>query len=552
MSPFINSLLTLQHLQCYTPVILMDIPQDLMDLRKRIRHNRNDAVSLHAAGAALAARGEFRRSYVYYRAAALSSPQHLKYQCSCAGAALSLGYADDARWHVDRALAIDPGYAEAWQIRGLLYLDTIRRPDEALRSYIKAIELAPDDLMNYQSAARCLVGGNADPVAAARAIEAFPSTLDPVSVKLGVAMALSEEGFYEEAIPMLHDVLRVRPDDSTAIRRLAELYTGLRDWPAAQFWFEKGIAAGKDPLVVIGCLLHWSRLGDFERAKRVYRSHMQGEDFEFMLRPASRRWQGQDIRGKTLLLNAGDIYYGDALQFARFARIAKQAGARVIVQVPKRIRSLVRTMEGVDAVVAPYDSALEVDFHANAFWLIYALDIPMAEMIGKTPYLQAPADLRAEWRKRIPHSSGMNVGIVWRGSPYFIRDRFGKRTMALEELRPLTGIPGVTLYSLQCGEGRAELRNANPPFPAIDLAPDFPNTAAAIEALDLVVTIDTSIAHLAGALGKRTFMMLPYNACFRWMVNRGDTDWYPAMKLLRQTRPGVWSDVVSAVARALT
>jgi hypothetical protein len=173
-------------------------------------------------------------------------------------------------------------------------------------------------------------------------------------------------------------------------------------------------------------------------------------------------------------------------------------------------------------------------------------------MIGKVPYLEASANLRTEWGKRIPSESGMNVGIVWRGSPYFIRDPFGKRSMALEDLRPLTGIPGVTLYSLQCGEGRTELKNANPPFPAIDLAPDFPNTAAAIESLDLVVTIDTSIAHLAGALGKRTFLMLPYIACFRWMVHRDDTDWYPAMKLFRQKRPGVWSDVVNAVVRELS
>ena len=123
--------------------------------------------------------------------------------------------------------------------------------------------------------------------------------------------------------------------------------------------------------------------------------------------------------------------------------------------------------------------------------------------------------------------------------------------MRLEELRPLAAIPGVTLYSLQCGDGRTELLQADPPFPAIDLAPDFPNTAAAIEALDLVVTVDTSIAHLAGALGKRTFLMLPYNPCFRWMVNREDTPWYPATRLFRQTRPGEWSDVVTAIARAL-
>jgi hypothetical protein len=326
----------------------------------------------------------------------------------------------------------------------------------------------------------------------------------------------------------------------------------LRDWPAAQFWFEKGIAVSKDPLVAIGCLLHWSRLGDFERARQIYRLHIQGENFESISGSASPRWHGQDIRGKTLLLNAGDIYFGDALQFVRYVRIAKQAGARVILQAPKRLRLLLRTMEGVDSVIAPHDPIPAVDFHASAFWMFYALDVPKAEMIGKAPYLQASGDLRAEWEKRIPRTSGMNVGIVWRGSPYLIRDPFGKRSMVLEDLRPLASIPRVTLYSLQTGEGRVELRNAKPPFPAIDLASDFPDTAAAIESLDLVVTIDTSIAHLAGALGKRTFLMLPYNACFRWMVDRDDTDWYPAMKLFRQTRPGVWSDVVNAVARALS
>ena len=507
---------------------------------------------MHALGAVLAERGEYRRSLIFYRAAAGCRPQNMKYLCSCARAALSLGLADDAKWHVDKALALDPNYSEAWQIRGGLYLDTFKQPDEALRSFIKAIELAPDDLNNYQSAARCLWSGKANPAEAARAWVAIPAALDTLNVERGVAMALAEEGFYEEAIAMLHNILARLPDDPTSIRRLAELYTGLRDWPAAQFWFEKGIAVGEDPLVVIGYLLHWSRLGDFERARQSYRSHMQGENFDFILGPASRRWQGQDIRGKTLRLNAGDIYFGDTLQFARFARVAKQAGARVTLQAPKRIRSLARTMEGVDSVVAPHDPAPEADFHASAFWLLFALDIPIAEMIGKAPYLQAPYDLRKEWKKRISSISGMNVGIAWRGSPWVIRDRFAKRSMALEELRTLANLPQVNLYSLQCGEGRAELWNANPPFPAIDLAPDFPNTAAAIEVLDLVVTIDTSIAHLAGALGKRTFLMLPYSPCFRWMVDRDDTAWYPAMRLFRQTRPGVWSDVVNAVARALS
>jgi hypothetical protein len=124
--------------------------------------------------------------------------------------------------------------------------------------------------------------------------------------------------------------------------------------------------------------------------------------------------------------------------------------------------------------------------------------------------------------------------------------------MPLEELRPLTRIPGVNVYSLQRGPGHEELSEAIPPFPAIDLAPDFQNAAAVISEVDLVVTIDTSIAHLAGALGKLTYVMLPYDACFRWMMDRADTPWYPTMRLFRQTEPGEWSDVVRAVVDAVS
>jgi hypothetical protein len=124
--------------------------------------------------------------------------------------------------------------------------------------------------------------------------------------------------------------------------------------------------------------------------------------------------------------------------------------------------------------------------------------------------------------------------------------------MPLEALRPLAEVPGIRLYSLQCGPGREELLRAKEPFPAIDLAPDWENTAAAILALDAVVTIDTSIAHLAGALGQTTYVMLPYSPCFRWGVEGEDCPWYRSARLIRQTEPGDWSTVVSAVASRLS
>jgi hypothetical protein len=324
----------------------------------------------------------------------------------------------------------------------------------------------------------------------------------------------------------------------------------LREWRSAQCWHERAIT-GNDFRALTAWVLHWARLGDFERGRQIYRRRIQGVDFDGVLCRAARRWEGQDIRGKTLRLIAGDIYIGDAVQFVRFARVAKEAGARVIAEVPKRLRSLLRTVDGIDTVTAPQDRRADADYESHAFWLLFTLLDSVERMIGGEAYIQSPVHLRAGWRDRIPRSSGLSVGLVWRGSPWRIRDRYGRRSMILEDLRPLASVPNVWLYSLQYGEGRTELLEANPPFPAVDLAPDLPNTCAAMEALDIVVTIDTGIAHLAGAMGKRTFLMLPYNPCFRWMVDRDDTPWYRSVRLFRQNTPGEWRDVVAAVAGAL-
>jgi tetratricopeptide (TPR) repeat protein len=527
-------------------------PETLPDLRERIRRNRGDADSLHTLGTMLAARGEFRRSFICHRAAAASRPGSAKYLYHSGSAALTLGRAGDAAWYLEKALSIDPGHAETWQARGQLYADHFKLPDEALRSCVRAIQLAPDDLLNYQFAARCVLNGDGHGAAVKRLRDAMPACPDPLNVDRGLALALVETGRYEDAVPVLCDILRERPGDQMSMRVLADVCTCQRDWRGAQSWYERAMAAGKDTLTVVGYVLHLTRLGDFDQARRLYHFHELGAPIGIPAGSVVRRWQGQDIRGKTLRLIGGDRYFGDPLQYVRFAREAKEAGAHVVLQAPKRLRSLLRAVAGVDLVVAPHDPTPPLDFEAVAFWLFWELSVPVEEMIRREPYLQAPADLRAQWRKRIaPNTAGINIGIVWRGSTHLRYDRFRNRSMRIENLRPLAAIPGVTLYSLQCGEGRAELLDTNPPFPAIDLAPDFPNTAAAIEALDLVVTVDTSIAHLAGGLGKRTFLMLPYHPDFRWMADRDDTPWYPAMRLFRQARPGEWSDVVTAVARAL-
>lgn len=513
-----------------------------------VRAHRRDHASLHSQGLTFTLRGEPRRSYLFHVAAAAAQPDNAEYLCSAGGAALALGLTDDAWSYLSRALKIDAHRAGAWQKRAELCL-SLEQPVEALRSYLKAIECAPQDISHCVSAARCLLSRENPKSAIERLRAELPRVSDPLNAERGVAVALAEQGDYDEAVRLLMDVIRRSQDDFISMRVLAELYTGLREWRSAEAWYEQAIA-GNHFLAVSGWVLYWARLGDFERGRQIYRSRISGVEFESMC-PAARRWEGQDIRGKTLHLIVGDIYLGDAIQFGRFARIAKEAGATVIAHVPRRLRFLLRTMEGVDRVAAPYGPVPDGEYEMYAFWLLYSLSVPVEKMIGGSAYLESPVDLRVEWRDRIPRSRGLNVGLVWHGSPWRIRDRYGKRSVPLEDLRPLASVGQIKLYSLQCGGGRSQLAEANPPFPAIDLAPDLPNTCAAIDALDVVVTIDTGIAHLAGALGKRTFLMLPYDPCFRWMVDRDDTPWYRSLRLFRQKTPGEWSDVVAAVARAL-
>jgi tetratricopeptide (TPR) repeat protein len=494
-------------------------------------------------GVALAARGELRRAFVAHCAAVDCSPGIVQYLDHAAGAALTIGRRDDAIRYVDRILTIDPTYVEAWRKRAELCLD--------LHSYVRVIESEPDNPRNYQDAARCVLNGGGGAEAVARLRAALPDSIDPLKLERGTALALAEIGSYDEAIAVLNKVLKHHPEDEVSMRVLGEMYIGLREWETARRWYEKALSVGNDQPAVVGMLLYWSRFGDYERARQICQSRMRDQGFEGILGPAEGRWLGQEIAGKTLHLIAGDLYFGDALQYGRLARVAREAGARVVLQAPKRILSLLRGSDLADTVIAPRDPLPPVDFHARAFWSIYTTSLPIERIIGKTPYIKARPDLCADWRRRIPRAGGVNVGIAWKGSPYRVRDPHGRRTMPLEALRPLTRIPSVSLYSLQYGDGRNELLNADPAFSAVDLAPDFPNTAAAIEVLDGVVTIDTSIAHLAGALGKKTFLMLPYDACFRWMIGRDDSPWYPSMRLFRQTKPGDWSDVVATVARAL-
>lgn len=268
------------------------------------------------------------------------------------------------------------------------------------------------------------------------------------------------------------------------------------------------------------------------------------------------RWQGETLAGKAILIGP-EAGHGDMIQFCRYATRLKAAGARrVSVLCHPPLARLFRTLEGVDEAIALGENV--ADAHWD-YW-IPPLSLPgrfatrLDSIPARLPYLHADTAASALWAKRLGRPGEKRIGLVWKGNPRFEND--SERSLpSLKLLEPLARLPGLRFFSLQKGAGEEEA--ANSPFPLVDLAPeidDFADTAAIVANLDLVIAVDTAVAHLAGALGKPCWVLLPdYKTDWRWLAEREDSPWYPdVVRLFRQPAGGGWSPVIDAVAAALS
>ena len=269
------------------------------------------------------------------------------------------------------------------------------------------------------------------------------------------------------------------------------------------------------------------------------------------------RWVGESLQGKSLLIGP-EAGYGDMIQFARYAPLLKARGAaRITVLCPSALKALLITLQDVDAVLA-WDEAMPAEG-----WDCWTplLSIPLHcgtrldSIPAGLPYLQALPERRARWQARLP-TGGLRVGLVWKGNPRFENDA-DRSLPGLELLAPLAAVPGVRFISLQKGEGEDEARLPPTGLPLLHLGSeieDFADTAAIVAGLDLVICVDTAVAHLAGALGRPCWVLLPhYKTDWRWLEDRNDTPWYPGLlRLFRQGPAQDWAPVVVEVQAALS
>jgi tetratricopeptide (TPR) repeat protein len=268
-------------------------------------------------------------------------------------------------------------------------------------------------------------------------------------------------------------------------------------------------------------------------------------------RPPIPVWTGQDVHGKTVLI-MGEQGIGDTIQFIRYAQPLKARGATVLVLLRKRMREIVEGVPGVDAVYEVGDEIPAIDYRVPLMSLPRAFDTTLDTIPSGVPYVPLEPRRVDRWRREIASDGLLNVGIAWAGDPVGSRNPY--KSIRLDLLAPLGKVAGARFYALQKGEAAKDALHAPPELRLVDLSPgirDLADTAAIIESLDLVITICTSVAHLAGALGKPVWTLLSDPADWRWMEGRADTPWYPTMRLFRQARQGDWTGVVAEVSRTL-
>jgi RNA polymerase sigma factor (sigma-70 family) len=283
-----------------------------------------------------------------------------------------------------------------------------------------------------------------------------------------------------------------------------------------------------------------------------YEHRLSNPQLAGWLLPTDRpRWQGEEFGGKTILLQS-EQGYGDTLQFVRYAPLVKARGGHVVLRAPRALLPLLKTVAGIDAVIGPEDKGPPFDLHLPLLSLPLIFATQPDTVPTAYPYLVPDPERVAHWRERLGTHGGLSIGLVWQGNPAHPNDR--RRSIPLDYLRPLLDCPGVRFVSLQVGPGQEQLiglENRIVDAGARIDASSFADASAIIANLDLVISIDSAIAHLAGALGKPVWIMLATASDWRWLSTREDTPWYPQMRLFRQKVAGGWAELVQRLRTAL-
>ena len=389
------------------------------------------------------------------------------------------------------------------------------------------------------------------------------AALDPGSAtaQANLGALLMDTGDFPGARQALEASLALQPGNQQALEMLSAILRFLGN-EAQSIAILDGLIAGAPERADYRFWRSLSRLqqGSYPEAWREFEARWQDELRSAWPAHAQPLWDGAALGSRTLLLWA-EQGLGDTLQFIRYARVvrARNPAARMVAAVPRDLVELVRGMPELDEVRLQGEGLPPFDLHCPLLNLPDCCATTMATVPADVPYLAASPERRARWTARMAGEPDlMRIGLVWAGASRpeqrgtHLIDR--RRSVALAQLRPLFDIPGTRFYSLQLGAPAAQIAGAGLAGQLVDWTAeiaDFADSAALVEQLDLVITVDTSMVHLAGALGKPVWMLSRLDACWRWLKGRDDSPWYPTLRMFRQLEPMDWTPAITRLTHAL-
>jgi tetratricopeptide (TPR) repeat protein len=463
----------------------------------------------------------------------------------------ALGKSDLALASYDRALALQPDHADALNNRGNT-LRALNRFDEALESYDRALALRPNYAEALSNRGSTLEEVNRLDEALAsydRALALRPDFADALYNRGNTLLALKR---YDEALASYDRAIALRPGYADAHNNRGQVLKELMRHDEALASYERVLAL-RPQNIMAHCNAASLRLltGDFSRGWADYEWRWMKESVVLANRIFPQPlWLGGDaIAGKTILLHS-EQGLGDTIQFCRYVPLVAARGAQVIFEVQKSLHPLMTDLAGAAQVIAKGSPLPEFDIHCPLLSLPLVFKTRLETVPSANAYLSAPAQHSMNWQTRLGAKRRPRIGLAWSGNAGHERDR--ERSIGLRALLPLLDVE-ATFVSLQ-KEVRAEdvivLKERGDILHVGDEFRDFSDTAALMSQLDLVIAVDTSVAHLAGALGKPVWIMLTHIPDWRWLLDRNDSPWYPTARLFRQNDTRAWDGVITRVHEA--
>jgi hypothetical protein len=511
-----------------------------------LKAQRDHFDALHLLGVLNQQRGKAGEAYRLIGAALKVDPRSADALSNLALALHALKRDDEALSSLGKALALSPGHPDAHNNRGNILLD-LKRPAEAMADFDAVLSRAPRHLQARINRGNALAALGQNERALADYDLALAAAPGHPLAHYNRGNTLRALGREREAIADYDRALAAVPDHVNAWLNRGMALAGLNRHADALASYDKALSldAGNAD-AHFNAALSLLTLGDYRRGFAEYEWRWKRTGMGGARSLRQPLWLGASaLSGKTVLLHA-EQGLGDTVQFARYAPQLSRAGASVVLEVQPELKPLLAGIEGVDAVLARGEPLPPFDLHCPLASLPLACKTEIAGVPADIPYLRAPEDRVARWRPRLEALEPPRVALAWSGRASHANDR--NRSIALSQLAPLLDLPGLRFVGVQrelrAGEAEA-LAGDDRILHLGDELSDFADTAAVLALVDLVVCVDTSVAHVAGALGRPTVVLLPFQPDWRWLADGERSPWYPAVRLYRQRAIGDWAGVIA-------